>query len=215
MFASTIRVDIIGPEGYATECLIKFLDHYSKYLVSYEISDQVKKPHYQGIVWVENEGAYNAMKKRFSTMFTKELWTRGTKSMAMCREYDTYQTYICKDGNIQYMKNYDLEEIEIFKNNSYKKGEKPIKDNKNDIKVKKTTFQETILNQWDQSTLSKNVKGGMRDRDDIKRWLVTEFASLGKLWDTPVITKYTNFLEYRANPESHIKGLLEASRDRY
>lgn len=118
--ALTIRVDIIG-QFNTDDLMAKFLGKYEKYLVYHEVSDEVQKPHYQGIVWVPDNKAYVAIKSRFSTMFNE--WTRGQKSMALVRK-EQYEIYICKDKQLKWSKGYSQEEITQLESKSYKKDDK-------------------------------------------------------------------------------------------
>lgn len=97
-----------------------FIEKYSKYIVAYEEASQTGKLHYQGIVWVEDDVAYKAMKTRFQTMFPHHKGSR--KSMTAVKKA-TYESYIVKDGRIIFKKGYTDEEIEAFKAASYKKDE--------------------------------------------------------------------------------------------
>lgn len=223
--AYTIRVDITDKDGnqlgqtyeQTTERMRTFLRVYDHYLIAEEVADVTKKIHYQGILWINGDDQNDcdknakAMRKRFSTSFPAEAWKAGKdKSSALVKNIEQYQIYICKQQNIVFKSNYTDEDIEYYSIQSFSKTE-TIKNEK-----KKTNqFFDIVYEKWLESTLRKNVKGGMRDRDNIKAWLIEEFYCLGKLWDTPVITKYTNYLEYDVNKEGHTKAFLDASRDRY
>lgn len=117
--ACTIRVDIIGEN--ATDFMERFLKKYDKYLIYEEVSDQVQKPHYQGIVWVPDNKAYVAIKSRFSTHFSD--WTRGQKSMALVRKAQ-YEIYITKDKQLKWSRGYSDDEIKALEDKSYKKDSK-------------------------------------------------------------------------------------------
>lgn len=117
--AVTIRVDIIGDGTY--EAMDKFLSKYEKYLVYEEESDKTKKLHYQGIIWLPDSKAHNAIKNRFSNHFSD--WTRGQKSMALVRK-EQYEIYITKDKKRVWSKGYTQEEIEQLESQSYHKNVK-------------------------------------------------------------------------------------------
>lgn len=119
--ALTIRVDIIGDK--TDEYMERFLKKYEKYLIYEEISDEVKKPHYQGIIWVPDNKAYVAIKTRFSTHFNE--WTKGLKSMALVRKAQ-YEIYITKDKQLKWSKGYTQEQIEELEKQSYKKEKQPV-----------------------------------------------------------------------------------------
>lgn len=119
--ALTIRVDIIGEK--TDELMERFLKKYERYLIYYEISDEVKKPHYQGIIWVPDNKAYVAIKTRFSTHFSD--WTRGQKSMRLVRKAQ-YEIYITKDKQLKWSKGYTQEQIEELEKQSYKKEKQPV-----------------------------------------------------------------------------------------
>lgn len=223
--AYTIRVDITDKEGNqlgqtyesTRDRMSQFLRVYDTYLIAEEVADVTKKIHYQGILWIEGDDqeacdkASKAMRKRFSTSFPSEAWKAGKdKSSALVKNIETYQIYICKQQNIVFKSNYSEEDIEMFSIMSYSKTE-TLKNEKNT----KNTFFDIVLEKWNVSSLKSKLNGGRGDRDDIKKWLLDEFYCLRKLWDTPVIIKYTNYLEYDANKEAHIKAFLDATRDRY
>lgn len=119
--ALTIRVDIIGEK--TDEMMERFLKKYERYLIYYEISDEVKKPHYQGIIWVPDNKAYVAIKTRFSTHFSD--WTKGQKSMRLVRKAQ-YEIYITKDKQLKWSKGYTQEQIEELEKQSYKKEKQPV-----------------------------------------------------------------------------------------
>lgn len=118
MIAATIRVDDINDA--TNDLVLKYVDKYDKYLVYYEIADITKKGHYQGIVWVNDEKEYSAMKVRFSSTFPEH--KASSKSMAKVKT-DNYETYITKDGDLRFNKGYSMDEIEKLASKSYKKGE--------------------------------------------------------------------------------------------
>lgn len=43
--------------------------------------------------------------------------------------------------------------------------------------------------------------------DDIERFLLDRFFVMRKLWDTGVVAKYRNYLEYRMCPDTHLNNL--------
>lgn len=202
-----IRVDIIGYDD-THKRMQQFLDPLTKYLVYEEVATKTKKLHLQGIVFYE--GREKDLRASWDTIFPNDPWEAKKlkkKSLSKVRN-DNYEIYITKDENLKYNKNYSEEEIINLFKQSYKKEEE--KENK-----RKNVFFETVIEKWDESRMCERLKQGRGDRDEIKTWLLETFYSLSKLWDTPVITKYTNFLEYRSNKQQHIKAFLESSRDRY
>lgn len=116
---ATLRVD--NRDDDTLSRLQSFLSRYEKYLVYEEVSDKQKKLHYQGVVYVNSDKEYNAMKVRFSTHFKD--WEKGSKSMSLVKK-DTYEVYITKDGKQVFNQGFSEEEVENLQKQSYKKEDK-------------------------------------------------------------------------------------------
>lgn len=205
--AYAIRVDIIGDmDTYGR--MERFLSVFDKYLVYEEVADETKKLHLQGIIWTDRSDS--AIRTRWTEHYPSDPWEAKyakKKSCAKVRE-DSYEIYITKDGNLKYNKNYTEEEIKLLQEKSYKKEDKK-------EKKKNTIFFEIVMEKWNESRMKDKLKGGRGDRDDIIKWLLKEFHGLRKLWDTPILIRYANYLEYDADPDRHVKSILAACRDRY
>lgn len=93
----TFRVDVL--EGVTHESMKSFLATYTtKHVIAHEISDLVKKEHYQG--WI-----YTDLKKQNFALKIKSTWPilkgrvggRGGKySVAAIKNFQNYQRYVCK-----------------------------------------------------------------------------------------------------------------------
>lgn len=225
MWPYALRVDIIGETTY--DRMTKFLALYDKYLVSEEVGDETGKLHLQGIVWIEPDTkSYNALRKRWNDHYPTDTWPAkgkcgNKKALATVKNVDSYQSYICKQENIKYIKNYSKEEINLFIEES-----KKIKDKKDESKklTKSQEFRNIVLEKFDTfySRLHNEpyVYKGVTYRrelcrDAIKAWLIDTFYCLEQLWDTPVVTKYTNLLHYRIAPQEHKDQFIAATRDRW
>lgn len=205
MIKVTIRIDEIGG---VKDRLSSFLERYEKYLVYEEVSDVVEKLHYQGVVHVCDEKSYIAIKTRFSTYF-KDI-PKGGKSMAKVKT-DSYEIYISKDKNPVFIKSYTDEEVKKLQELSYKKKNNPI--------VKKQTFIEIVDEKFDEWIVEVRKKSNRSDwnphRNEIIRWLINTFSCMKKLWDVGVLTKYANYLQYKIEPSTLIRSVLEVMTEKY
>ena len=184
MIAIAFRIDII--QGIPShEKMEKFLDHYPKYLGGYEIAEKTKKPHYQGILWVEDEDAYKAAKTRWSEYFSKT-HPGSAKSFPLVRKLENYEAYIVKDDDIRFRKNYDSADVESLKALSYKKGDPK--------KRESTALLPKVLEEFDIWRSTQNLKGDTYSEEKVVEWLTTTFFNHQKLFDTNVIVKYRNYL---------------------
>lgn len=212
-----IRVDIIDYED-THQRMQRFLDKLSKYLVYEEVAAKTKKLHLQGVV--HYDGREKDLRDVWDDCFPSDPWEAKKlkkKSLAKARS-EKYEIYITKDNNLKYNKNYSEEEINNLYKQSYQKEEEK--------KEKKPSFQQIVSERFDEAVAKLGtdewVVSGRRitnvrqiTRDVLIAWLVKEFSTLGKLWDTPVITKYANFLHYRIDPEGHTDAFVMACRDRW
>lgn len=202
MIKSTIRLDVLGES--TEDRLESFLTRYEKYLIYEEVADKTKKIHYQGVIYVNDDKAYGAMKTRFCTHFKE--WPKGTKSMALVKK-DTYEVYISKDKNPKYVKNFSDEDIKDLQDKSYKKDKK---DNGTLIENVEKAFDQYLIDR-------KHARGDfIVDKhltiNDIEEFLVKQFFDMKKHWDTGVIAKYRNYLHYKTKPDEHMYMLREYRR---
>lgn len=121
MFEGTIRLDVKDYDRDIKK-LTEFLQKYNRCLLFEEISNETKKLHFQGVIWHEDEKAFNACKTRFTTWF-KETHPTSSRSMAKVTS-ENYKVYITKDGKKVYSSGITEEEIEELHSRSYKKPEK-------------------------------------------------------------------------------------------
>lgn len=114
----TIRLDDVS-EHNTLESLTKFLDspRYTSYLIYREISDEVGKLHYQGVVEFDHE-ALSWHKERWSRIF--KMYKKGSKSTALMKK-NNYEIYITKDKDRILTKGYTEEFIAELESSSYKK----------------------------------------------------------------------------------------------
>lgn len=110
----SIRLDV-GERGeeyvqkYISEWLIKNHSKIPKACIAFEISGEVKKPHFQGVL-VTTETP-----KRFSDLISHfNSWGPNEKSFAICRKPESYLKYIKKDGDIRYYQGFTQEDIESW-----------------------------------------------------------------------------------------------------
>lgn len=205
MIKVTIRIDEIGG---VKDRLSSFLERYEKYLVYEEVSDVVEKLHYQGVVHVCDEKSYIAIKTRFSTYF-KDI-PKGGKSMSKVKT-ESYEIYISKDKNPVFIKSYTDEEVKKLQELSYKKKNNPV--------IKKQTFIEIVDDKFDEWIVEVRKKTNRSDwnphRNEIIRWLINTFSCMKKLWDVGVLTKYANYLQYKIEPSTLIRSVLEVMTEKY
>ena len=112
--------------------VLKALEPYDKYIMGYEQSDVKKKWHYQGVIFIENETAYQTYKKTMEQIFVEWKGKRGNKgnglrSFAKVLKEESYKIYVSKDF-VKWSKGFTDEELKELKDKSYKKGEKKKKD---------------------------------------------------------------------------------------
>lgn len=207
MIKVTLRIDELGD---IKDRLGGFLEKYDKYLVYEEVSAVVNKLHYQGVVCVNDEKAYTAIKTRFSTYF-KDV-PKGGKSMAKVKS-DNYEIYISKDKNPIFIKAYSNEEVKELQEKSYQKEE---------VKVKRRNplFIEIVDERFEEWLIAERKRPGNRsdwtpDRRDIIEWLMETFTCMKKLWDVGVLTKYANYLEYQVSSRTVKAGVLAAMIGKY
>lgn len=120
MIPLTFRIDVLN-DCPSQDVMVKYLDHYSKYLGYKEIADITKKPHYQGIVWVDDEKAATAAKTRWCTTFTTH--AGSAKSMVKVKK-ETYEVYVTKSKSESFFKGYTPEDIQLLESKSYKKSDR-------------------------------------------------------------------------------------------
>lgn len=219
MTAYAIRVDFIGTDMH--ERMDKFLSIYDRYLVYEEVGTETGKLHYQGVVY--HAGSETAIRTRWTECFPSDPWEAKRAKKKSCTKVrsEKYEIYITKENNIQFKKGYTEEEINNLYKQSYKKEKEDIIK-----KVDKPTFQAIVVARFDEAVAkigTENWVIGPRKisrvqditRDSLIDWLVDTFACLRKLWDTPVIVKYANFLHYRIDPEGHKQAFRMACRERW
>lgn len=114
----TIRLDD-KPELNTLDSLTKFLDHprYTSYLIYREISEDVGKLHFQGVVEFDHE-SLSWHKERWSRLFSK--YKKGSKSSAIMKK-NNYEIYITKDKDRVLTFGYTEEFIAELESSSYKK----------------------------------------------------------------------------------------------
>lgn len=215
-----VRVDIIG-YNETHERMQQFLDGLSKYLVYEEVASKTKKLHLQGVVYYD--GREKDLRDKWNECFPVDPWEAKVakkKALAKVRS-EKYEIYITKDNNLKYNKNFTEEEINTLYKQSYQKQEEEKEE-----KVKKPLFREVILQRWAEyyetcrkahvdmygnaDSLPKRIT-----RRKITQWLIEEFNCMTQLYDTPVLVKYTNLLEYRVDKHRHVEGMLNACEGRY
>lgn len=121
-----IRLDKLNDDD--SDKLKNFLENYEdiKYVVYYEISDKVKKPHYQGYIECDSD-KYSDIKEPFLELF-RPTHTRYQRSFTPARKVEDYMIYVSKDKNLQFQKGYTEEYIKDQESKSYKKTKKEKKE---------------------------------------------------------------------------------------
>lgn len=136
-FEGTIRVDILDEER-DRKLMDTYLSHYDKYIVSFEIAEKTKKPHWQGVIFHDDEKAFNAAKARFTKIF-KATHKGGTqRSMAIVQK-PTYKIYICKQEKVEWSEGFSETELDELKSQWIP----PVDDNK------KITFTERVVQEFE------------------------------------------------------------------
>lgn len=99
--------------------LLAFLNdnRYTACLVYRELSSEVKKLHYQGVIEVDEKDV-SWHKERWSRLFKD--YTKGQKSTALMKK-DNYEIYVTKDKDQVYTKGYTEEFIKELESRSYTK----------------------------------------------------------------------------------------------
>lgn len=193
MIPSTVRFDIID-ETRDVPLFEKFVSKYDKYLIYKEVGTKTKKVHFQGIIWVPDKKAFNAMKTRFTNMFA-DTHPRSLKSMRQV-ESDMYEVYITKDGNLVYSEGYTDEEIANLEAKSYSKP----------VSVEKSNFFDKLY----AYVLSKrhsyvNVFGDkeydIMSIDEVARHCVSYFVEQSKVFDKSIIARFVTLIVMKMRPE--------------
>ena len=83
-----------------------------KYLIFYEISSKVKKPHYQGFIYSTRSFKTRKEKKNRTQFFNRLGYKGGSYSMTPVTNYEAYSQYVAKDGNVKLSKGINSDEIE-------------------------------------------------------------------------------------------------------
>jgi len=99
--------------------LIRFLDdtRYTSCLVYREVSSEIKKLHYQGVLEVDEKDT-GWHRERWCRLFSD--YKKGSKSSALMKK-DQYEVYITKDKDQIYMRGYTEEYIKELESKSYTK----------------------------------------------------------------------------------------------
>lgn len=95
-------------ESKIKEWLEKYSNTISKYAIAYEIAEKTKKPHYQGIMYVDEKAKFENCTRYWST------WKPHEKSFAPVRHEKNYRMYIKKDGDIRFTKGITEEDMESW-----------------------------------------------------------------------------------------------------
>lgn len=181
----TIRLDVLEgrsdipdekrvSEAITIERLELFLKCFDKYVVSYEISEEKKKPHYQGIIFTDMK--YETYKKKAESFFEEWKGKRGDKcglrSFAMVRK-DEYEIYVVKDGDLRFVKGYTEEEIAELRSKSY------VKDSSKDKTKDKNNYNEDGRKKnWFTTLIDHCKSNGVKQNSDgweIAKWIIDAY----------------------------------------
>lgn len=120
----TIRIDLSDQKQHLIQdFLFDNRDILKKYLIFKEVSEKVKKEHYQGLIDIDSID-YEKIKKRFHRYFNKQGLKESQRSMAKVRNEESYPSYISKDNDLRFNQGFTKEEIEEFHKKSFKKDKK-------------------------------------------------------------------------------------------
>lgn len=114
-YTFTIRLDeIVGCDTKALleEFLKEHDEVFPRYVISHEVSKEVKKPHYQG--WIEATCARSSW-QNWIKVFPHG---RHDKSFAVMRK-ETYRSYVVKDGDVRYTKGITEDQLKVWRDASY------------------------------------------------------------------------------------------------
>lgn len=115
----TIRVD--SNDDVTRESICQFMEkeQFPEYLIYHEISEDVKKSHYQGVIKVldNSDSAIKKLRDHVRYAFSTK---KSSFSLAKVKK-EEYFSYITKDGDKVCSKGFTQEQIEDFHSKSYKK----------------------------------------------------------------------------------------------
>lgn len=113
MKVRTFRLDV-GSRGedfvaeQISTWLAKNSDIILKYAIAYEIAEKTKKPHYQGIMYVDEKSKFENIVRYWKD------WKSSEKSFAPVRDEKSYRMYIRKDGDMRFVKGITEEDMESW-----------------------------------------------------------------------------------------------------
>lgn len=113
MIPRTFRLDVGSRSEQEVESKIKEWfeknsDVIRKYVIAYEIAEKTKKPHYQGIMYVDEKVKFENCTRYWNK------WKPHEKSFAIVRDEKTYRMYIKKDGDIRFTKGVTEEDMDSW-----------------------------------------------------------------------------------------------------
>lgn len=138
------------PEDYYIDAIKKYIvANFMKYAIAYEIASETKKPHLQGKILIKKD------KDTVRKNMKKDLgfFCRSNYSLAIIKEPEKYDSYICKDGkfiiNNIFTEEYILEQV--------KKHNEIVEKYK---EVQKLTFTQRVAKDYKEE--NKNCLGIIR-----------------------------------------------------
>lgn len=97
-YLMTVRLDILDEVSDKAK-LLEWLSKFQVFVVYREISDKVKKPHYQGYVACGNLEASKIAKSEFHVMY-KDTHKPGQRSFNQVKKVESYMRYVAKDKDL-------------------------------------------------------------------------------------------------------------------
>lgn len=217
-----IRIDVIGDESVFRTKVVEWVSSKGKSIGCYEY--HAGNHHYH--VWLRSDCKLQALRASFKKSFPECV---GNKSYSISQKAGNLN-YVCKgpeapdvrSGPIIIVNDMcSVDEVAIA-HDQYWVDLKGYKDKvcskSGDGDGPKKTAKlldliEARVDEWLKNNPQRDP-GRITRREWIKI-LVEQFAFLRKLWDTPVITKYANWFEYKYRWNDHISALVEACENRY
>lgn len=112
----TIRIDLLEDVEERFKLFIdKYQTDFSRLLISREISKKTEKPHFQGIMDID-EMLIKKVRNDIVRNVLKGYVSKGKYSMSTVDNEEAYTTYIMKDGDIVYNINYTDEQLDYYRN---------------------------------------------------------------------------------------------------
>lgn len=198
-----LRIDVVGDETEFRERVVTWLAKQGRSIGCYECPGDAN-PHYH--VWLFSKKTCATIRANFKRYFPE---CKGNGSYSIKEDTGNLQ-YIAKGdeeskGAVIIVNTMGITEDELAQAHAARWMKTRALEAK---KQKGVTFLDVVEDRFDEWLEKRDEeakrrgfeKMGEPSRKEISRWLIDTFQCMRKLWDVGIVTKYTNYLEYKVNP---------------